>query len=353
MAGVKYFTWNTDQWASYDDTETFQQKIEYANTQGLGGIFVWAVNQDDRDFDALRGVLSPKFLDVSGNTASDVSYWQSKTPRTCEVSECGVPCARGYVSLTSMACPSHENRNKVQQVCCPMTATPDPSTCSWRGSPLFCNGHCHGGEVALASSTNRNRGHCLSGHQLYCCPVPQVSAGGISCKWASPCAAEQAPLTFATTFVEDIAALASLTGLVGDVLATALRGIAATNGKQYCCARSELTEWPNCYWAVTSYRATNSCCDNHCNSDLEVELTTCFFGAGSGCFPHVERQRAFCCTPASGESLFLPVPLSDLFPTLESTAIPSSSQATTIALGLAIRERGGQQGTQRACASSP
>lgn len=29
--GVKYFSWNSNQWASYDDEETFQQKIHYAN----------------------------------------------------------------------------------------------------------------------------------------------------------------------------------------------------------------------------------------------------------------------------------------------------------------------------------
>lgn len=33
-AAVKYVTWNSDQWVSYDDKETFQQKITYANGQG-------------------------------------------------------------------------------------------------------------------------------------------------------------------------------------------------------------------------------------------------------------------------------------------------------------------------------
>ncbi|CAD0115050.1 unnamed protein product [Aureobasidium uvarum] len=40
-AAVKYVTWNEDQWVSYDDQETFQQKIQYANKLGLGGMLVW------------------------------------------------------------------------------------------------------------------------------------------------------------------------------------------------------------------------------------------------------------------------------------------------------------------------
>ncbi|KAF3898091.1 Bacteriodes thetaiotaomicron symbiotic chitinase [Trichophyton interdigitale] len=31
-AAVKYFTWNKDQWISYDDADTFKQKVDWANT---------------------------------------------------------------------------------------------------------------------------------------------------------------------------------------------------------------------------------------------------------------------------------------------------------------------------------
>lgn len=55
---VKYIVWNQDQWVSYDDEETFKQKIEFANKLGLGGLLVWAVSN-------LPKPLSPETLGLS------------------------------------------------------------------------------------------------------------------------------------------------------------------------------------------------------------------------------------------------------------------------------------------------
>ena len=41
--GVKWVTWGGDQWVSFDDFKTIQQKIEYANSLGLGGLLIWSV----------------------------------------------------------------------------------------------------------------------------------------------------------------------------------------------------------------------------------------------------------------------------------------------------------------------
>lgn len=40
--------WEGDQWASYDDADTFAMKIDYANQHCLGGTMVWAVSLDAR-----------------------------------------------------------------------------------------------------------------------------------------------------------------------------------------------------------------------------------------------------------------------------------------------------------------
>ncbi|KAL7929519.1 glycoside hydrolase superfamily [Trichoderma chlorosporum] len=47
VAAVEIVTWDNDQWVSYDDLPTLKMKIEYANSICLGGIMVWAVDQDD------------------------------------------------------------------------------------------------------------------------------------------------------------------------------------------------------------------------------------------------------------------------------------------------------------------
>jgi chitinase len=39
-AAVKWITWNSNQWISYDDDDTFQQKRNFANSRCLGGTMV-------------------------------------------------------------------------------------------------------------------------------------------------------------------------------------------------------------------------------------------------------------------------------------------------------------------------
>jgi chitinase len=43
---IKYLTWDSDQWVSYDDEETLKMKREYANKLCLGGTMVWALDLD-------------------------------------------------------------------------------------------------------------------------------------------------------------------------------------------------------------------------------------------------------------------------------------------------------------------
>lgn len=45
-AAVKYMSWDSDQWVSYDDSDTFALKMDYANTMCLGGTMVWALDLD-------------------------------------------------------------------------------------------------------------------------------------------------------------------------------------------------------------------------------------------------------------------------------------------------------------------
>lgn len=58
-AGVYYVTYGEgtgDSWVSFDDSVSFQAKVDLANSRGLGGLFIWAVDQDNDNLDALRAV---------------------------------------------------------------------------------------------------------------------------------------------------------------------------------------------------------------------------------------------------------------------------------------------------------
>ncbi|KAG8165716.1 hypothetical protein KVR01_004268 [Diaporthe batatas] len=41
-AAVKYFSWDKNQWISFDDEETFKQKVDWGNDIGFGGSLIWA-----------------------------------------------------------------------------------------------------------------------------------------------------------------------------------------------------------------------------------------------------------------------------------------------------------------------
>ncbi|KAK3896853.1 chitin binding protein, partial [Staphylotrichum tortipilum] len=48
-AAVKILTWDGDQWMAYDDGETLRRKADFAHSQCLGGVAVWAVTHDTRE----------------------------------------------------------------------------------------------------------------------------------------------------------------------------------------------------------------------------------------------------------------------------------------------------------------
>lgn len=161
---IKYIVWDENQWISYDDQQTFQQKIKFFNEKGLGGLLIWAIDQDDRNRDALRGVLYPKDLVMTDSLEDDVSYWESQHPGACGTTACGKPCGPGFIKMDSFKCPDGGDKGD-SNICCPLSSAPDPDSCSWRGGETgsLCNGQCHGGEVALASAVDGGNGHCSDG----------------------------------------------------------------------------------------------------------------------------------------------------------------------------------------------
>ena len=110
-SAVKYIVWDQDQWVSYDDQETFKQKIEFANKLGLGGLLIWAVSNaysecityhvvkimivvtnsvssflllthskvdlDTPDYKALSAVLAPKKINAFADREKDPSLWEA------------------------------------------------------------------------------------------------------------------------------------------------------------------------------------------------------------------------------------------------------------------------------------
>ncbi|PSR70694.1 hypothetical protein PHLCEN_2v13424 [Hermanssonia centrifuga] len=84
---------NVNQWVSYDDADTFKQKIDYANGGGLGGVMVWAADQDDFAGSALSAILGQPV----GTAIPAPDGFGSNDAQSCTVMDCGVACPSGFV----------------------------------------------------------------------------------------------------------------------------------------------------------------------------------------------------------------------------------------------------------------
>ncbi|GAP90626.2 putative glycoside hydrolase family 18 protein [Rosellinia necatrix] len=278
---VKYVTWGGDQWVSYDDQETFQAKIKLANEMGLGGVLIWSLDQDTAQLDALAGVIYPKSLGAIGAAAEGADNWEQAGGGDCRVTDCGTTgCRTGEVLMFTQQC---DGKGHQSSICCPFSSAPDAKTCSWRGGYPFCNGQCHPGEVALASSFWGDGKKCKDGRKFYCCPATRELP---ACRWTDcgeSCSSDENKLTWAEESCWD-------------------------DEQSFCCKKTQ--DWQNCQW----YGKGGSCFDDHCPTGHSVSLSTSYEGEGTDCGIHFERQRSFCCDPPAGQSPFSPVPLEYLFP---------------------------------------
>ncbi|KAM3079706.1 hypothetical protein ACMFMG_006117 [Clarireedia jacksonii] len=321
-AGVKWINWNQDQWVSYDDAETFKQKIEFANNQGLSGILIWAIDQDTQDLDALKGVVAPKGIKLFAKKAEKEAKWEDATVPDCYVTDCGGSCKPGWLSITTQPCGSAKpvTRHSTEDdsvLCCPMEGAPKKEDCTWRGNPPSCNGHCHDNEVTLELNRWGDGWYCEDGNKAYCCESPV--AEGHKCYWAGVgknCNNDDIAMTFSGTFLQLIGDLVkTFGGLTGKLLVEAVEDASKVFGidvlKYYCCPKKDAAEFENCAW----YGKPGSCFDDHCPvGSHSVQLTDSPYGLGEDCFPNVDRTRVFCCDPVNGASPFLPVSLDKLFP---------------------------------------
>ncbi|KAL2752063.1 glycoside hydrolase family 18 protein [Sodiomyces alcalophilus JCM 7366] len=281
---VKYITWAGDQWVSYDDHDTIQQKIDFANALGLGGLLIWAIDLDNRELDALAAVLYPKGFGAYKDY-STVDPWTELGEGHCTVSDCGsTGCRLGYIEVETFQC--DRLKGKKSSICCPFASAPDPDKCQWRGNGVLCNGQCHDGEVALASGTQAGEGYiCTDGRKFFCC---EAEAKKPDCRWTD-CKEECDSDT-------------------EDELTWNHANCSGDNKKKFCCSNDQ--KWRNCKW----HGKPGSCFDNHCDTGWQVALTRSHGGEGHDCGWASKRMRSFCCDPPDGDSPFLPVPLEYLFP---------------------------------------
>lgn len=217
-AGVKWITWDSNQWVSYDDADTFKQKTDLANSRCLAGMMVWAMDQVDQTADnGFGGSAAAAGSNVSKDqqdTANQATL-DKQASVSCYTSDCGVSCKDGTTEVAQyngqpgqLSTSNRCGKKQYRSLCCDNKAQVDQ--CSWRGyrgSGLSCTSGCADGETEMTTNTNQhtNKGDkdCHGGLQSFCCGTFKASPNSLkedledAAKAAAEAAAEQAALDVA------------------------------------------------------------------------------------------------------------------------------------------------------------
>ncbi|KAL8826184.1 MAG: hypothetical protein Q9191_003962 [Dirinaria sp. TL-2023a] len=214
-AGVKWITWDSNQWVSFDDADTFQQKKDFASQRCLGGLMVWAIDQKDQTQSNGLG-LAPNVSPDQQANAQQMSKDQAAS-LSCYTTNCNAKCKKGTNKVAEVfgqpgqvstrdRCP----KNQYRSVCC--NDGTSMGHCQWRGYRgvgMSCIQGCADGETEIVTDTSVHDGSkdrtCNGGLQSYCCagfsPPPSKSQlqqeAADAAKDAAEAAAEQAALDVA------------------------------------------------------------------------------------------------------------------------------------------------------------
>ncbi|KAK8067767.1 glycoside hydrolase family 18 protein [Apiospora saccharicola] len=207
-AGVKWMQWDSNQWVSYDDGVTMQQKMNLANQRCLGGVMIWSIDQDNTgaSMDDMLGIGDansvPDAIKKGYKDMAAAATRRKAVADSCYWSLCGGQCTDGYFDVTeSRGSPSAAQRNaicgpgEVQTLCCAPGTT--MGQCRWegfRGVGFPCSPACSDRNATLVAR-NTNSYHtnqdgqirdltCIGGYQAFCCsgfePSPITNTGNLN-----------------------------------------------------------------------------------------------------------------------------------------------------------------------------
>ncbi|KAF7183510.1 hypothetical protein CNMCM7691_003789 [Aspergillus felis] len=304
---VKIAAWD-NQWVGYDDADTFQLKADFARSQCLGGVMVWAISHDLSDGTYSRALATAANRKVVA-LADHVEQNDTITIKhdQCKWTNCGEGCPSGWVTVNRSDRDRHHDgeimldgggclvEKQFHVLCCP----PDQEvpTCGWY---TFNNGRCEGkcpDGMTEIGGTNRGCTTVNGNYQAACCTTGTKNmALHQKCEWGASFSCDRYTCPAKNN---DILAL-SCNGNGG----SACVGDWRTNRneeRKYCCdSGDDNMKWDDCTWE-DNYSAnglllvpagTRSYCASNCPADkVRVAMehdNTCARKTGS---------RAKCCSP--------------------------------------------------------
>ncbi|KAJ6105101.1 hypothetical protein N7523_010175 [Penicillium sp. IBT 18751x] len=304
-AAVKSIQWDSDQWVSFDDQDTWKIKADFAKSECLGGVLVWSVDNDDSNHTFSRGLAAALGNEINVNTATgitgsvleQISSIIDHPEQYCHFINCGEICPNGYTNivradktsqlmLDSTFCSG--TRSGTQTLCCPTSS--EIPTCHWRG--FHNNGKCKGGcNDDEAEVGTLHAGCTKSGYQSACCTFTDSIKPFTKCKWTSDCYSDDTCPSDYPNFV-----VGSRDGSGG------MPSCSNKESYNYCCSGSSVPDaFTNCDWKGHEDFDGPQCTDS-CPSDtirIAAESMNPFknlnYARTSGCYL---GEEAYCCSGA-------------------------------------------------------
>ncbi|KAG9759588.1 glycoside hydrolase family 18 protein, partial [Aureobasidium melanogenum] len=303
-AAVNYFKFDNDQWVSYDDATTFDQKVKWADSVGLGGLMAWSIDMDDEQFTALSGLIGkPAGQGLNKSLALkevQTASWSSDNGQDCYATECGDTCPPDWAIMTSYR--SNCGGHKYRKFCCPRDRM--PRDCTWRGGESggpgrACHGQCHNGELTLLFDGWGSQ-RCASGRQTFCCTADRYKELLEGCQLGD-CggSCDKFTGTYEVAKQYDFGACWN----------HAIHGYK----RPWCCKQNMA-----CHWV-----GKGSCDQNNCDGHNDIQLSLSGYGDSSTLCGVAGRKKSLCCNAPDSVDPFTPVPLDEIFPEVPPATYPS------------------------------
>ncbi|KAL2695054.1 hypothetical protein AAEP93_004177 [Penicillium crustosum] len=261
-AAVKILKFDTNQWLTYDDEETLEMKTDFAKSQCLGGVMIWAVSHDHPSGNfstALAKKTGRKVTSLAFDKTKD-SMEVQKTHLQCRWTNCFESCPSGWttVARTDKGARGDERMwdntgcggDGQHTFCCPPDS--EQPKCGWY---THNNGHCKSDCPSGYVEVGSNFQHCSNNdndYQAACCTTDTNSMKLYSqCDWAGSapgCDSGECPSNMEYF-------LNSTTGSGGNYcnaksVKYTWNGNEGTSWetRKYCCDDDDKTKWDDCEW---------------------------------------------------------------------------------------------------------
>lgn len=308
-AAVKILKFDDNQWLTYENSDTFKLKADFARSQCLGGVMVWAVSHDlpQGNFSRALGDAVGREVKSLVNSGELASMEVKKTHPQCKWTNCFDDCPSGWSRVRRTDDGAREGEHMWDSTacsfgqhtfCCPPDA--ELPKCGWyTHNNGKCNSECPSGYTEIGSNIQ----YCsndFNDYQAACCTTETPSMKLYSkCDWAGKprkcdeeCPSGKSEVALSTT---------GSGGVYCDVTSFkyTMNGQEGTSWEErsYCCSEEDDVEWSKCEWRDDiGLMLDKSYVDGYCLPGCPDEYVRVAIDQhGGGC--KGDGGRAKCCLP--------------------------------------------------------